>query len=105
MKQYDNLLGRRFIADNSVEFTVVEVEPYPADRVKPPYRDILSMGEWCLVAVAHRGTLIPNITVKGGVARLTKVRVGEKLLERPGAISKAIGITRAMHPIGLAEIS
>lgn len=104
MKQYNDLLGRVFTTYQngiSVRFVVLAVEPYPASRVKRQYSEILSIQLGMLVAVPHRGTLIPNITVDGGVARLTKVRVGERILDRPGDISKAIGITRAFHAITL----
>ena len=81
------------MAPNGCSFTVTAVEPYPRDKVSEQYREILDLPPGMLVAVPYRGTLIPNITLKGGVARLTEVQViGDSLLKRPGAISAALGI-------------
>ena len=87
------LVGRKYVAPDERSFTVIAVEPYSRDKVSDQYREILDLPPGMLVAVPYRGTLIPNITLKGGVARLTKVQIaGGSVLKRPGAISAALGI-------------
>lgn len=94
MREFGNeLIGRKYMAPNASSFTVTAIEPYPKDKVSESYREILDLPPGMLVAVPYRGTLIPNITLKGGVARLTEVTdAGGKVYKQPKAISAALGI-------------
>jgi hypothetical protein len=98
-----DLTGCQFQAGNTT-FKVVNVDNFPADRVSERYRRILGIKPGFLVAVWHRGVCIPNITLRDGVARLTKVEVDGKVLDRPGAISKALGVSVPMSPYQLNEL-
>ena len=87
------LVGRTYVAPNGCSFTVAAVESYPREKVNERYCEILNLPTAKFVAVSYRGTLIPNITLKGGVARLIEVEVtGGGVYKRPGAISAALGI-------------
>lgn len=98
----EKIVGSWFCA-GAVAFLVLGIEPYPAARVSARYKEILSIQSGMLVAVDYRGTCIPNITVNGGVVRLTKVLINGKTIQRPGAISKALGITRPMCAYSLTN--
>lgn len=94
------LVGRKF-RTGEVDFKVLEIKPYSNRLVSDRYKKILAFREGFLVAVGFRGTLIPNITLKGGVARLTKIEINGQVFDRPKAISAALGIKEAMQPYEL----
>lgn len=94
----DGIIGQTYETATGVKFIVIDAEPYPAIKISERYKKILDLDSGQLVAVNYRGTLIPNITVQGGVARLTKVDVEGEIINRPGAISKALGIKDGMSP-------
>ena len=88
-----DLIGRKYVAHNGTVFTVMAVEPYPKDKVSDQYREILDLPSGMLAAGPYRGILIPNLTRKSGVARLTEVQIaGGGILKRPKEISAALGI-------------
>ncbi len=97
------IVGRTF-KKGSVVFMVMGVDSYPAKQVSSRFSSILSFPAGKLVAVSHRGILIPNITVRGGVARLTKVATRGVSLSTPKAISGALGISKSNHPYTLRRI-
>ena len=86
---------------NKVAFRVLGIEPYPKNKVSKQYLEILAFPMGFLVAIAYRGTFIPNITLKGGVVRLTKVEVKGKVYKNPKAISEALNIKEAMYKYDL----
>lgn len=96
----DSVVGDVFQV-NGVSFQVLEIEPYPEEKISPRYKAILKFGPGLVVAVLYRGILIPNITLKGGVVRLTKVEIDGKIFVGPKAISEALWIKRAMYPYPL----
>lgn len=87
------LIGRKYTAHNGCSFTVTAIDPYPKEKVSESYREILDLPAGMLVAVPYRGTLIPNITLRGGVARLMEVTGADgKAYKRPKDISAMLGI-------------
>lgn len=98
------LVGGAYRTLNGTSFTVTAIEPYPDNKVSDRYREILDLPEGVLVAVSYRGTLIPNITVNGGVVRLTEVKVRDETYNRPGAISAALGIKKALVGYRLDDV-
>lgn len=98
------LVGKTFRKDRTV-FMVMEIDPYPEDRISSQFREKLAdLPPQHLVAVAYRGILIPNITLKGGVARLTKVAVAGQTLTGPKAISAALGVNTPYHAYQLQRV-
>lgn len=98
-----SVVGSSFIL-NGITFKVLEIIPYPKKNVSPQYREILDFNPGLLVAVAYRGTLIPNITLSDGVVRLTKIEIAGKIINKPGAISKALRITEAMTSYEIKKV-
>jgi len=96
------LVGKTYRAPSGCYFTVTAIEPYPDNKVSDRYKEILDLPVGVLVAVPYRGTLIPNITVKGGVVRLTGVAVKDETYKRPGEISATLGIKKALAGYRLA---
>lgn len=89
---------------NGVTFKVVAAEAYQKEKVSDRYREILKFRKGVVVAVAFRGTLIPNVTLKDGVARLTEVEVAGVNYKNPKAISQALGISEAMYAYDLEKL-
>ena len=85
-------------------FRVIDAEPYPPSKVSFNYKTILEYDSGFLIAIKFRGTFIPNITLDAAVARLKKVEIGRKILDRPGIISKALGIKNEMIPYKITEV-
>jgi len=98
-----NLKGKKY-QTGKVTFTVLEGENFPAGKVSPRYKDILAFRSGLLVAVGFRGICIPNITYDKGVVRLLRVEVGGQVFNRPGDISRAIGVEEPMVPYQLREV-
>lgn len=98
------VVGRTF-RGSGIVFMVMGIKPYPSDEVSPQYQQILAMPPGKLVAVSYRGTLIPNITVHGGVVRLTRIAVAGSILSTPKAISQALGIRKANCSYALRQQS
>lgn len=98
-----HLTGKQFAA-GLVKFMVLEAETFPAPKVSKQYKGILGFKPGLLVAVGFRGTCIPNITGGNGVVRLTKIEVSGEIFDRPGTISKALGIEKPMVPYPLREL-
>jgi hypothetical protein len=95
------IIGKKYVTEGEVVFKVLGFEVYLKMEVSERYLGILDFDPGKLVAISYRGTLIPNITLKGGVVRLTKVQVKEQVFSSPKAISMALGIEEAMKPYGL----
>jgi hypothetical protein len=96
MKNFgQELVGKQF-RTGRVTFTVLSVKPYPEEKVSDRYKSILDFREGLLVAVKYHDTCLPNVTLKGGVAQLTRIKVGDQEFSRPGEISKALGIKLPM---------
>jgi hypothetical protein len=89
---------------NDIVFQVMSIDSYRESKVNKQYEEILLIPPGFLAAVAYRGTLIPNITLDGGVARLTKVHVAGKVFKNPKAISAALGINKAMYAYDMKKI-
>ena len=87
----DEVRGRTF-KRGGIVFMVMEVEAYPRDRVTPQFREVLNAPPGTLVAIPYRGTLIPNISVRGGVVRLTKIAVLGSVCKTPKTISESLGV-------------
>ena len=100
-----SIIGKNYKLANGTKFKVLNIEAYPEADVSKRYKQILDFKPGKIVAVAHRGTLIPNITLVDGIVRLTKVIVNNEIFDRPKAISQAIGVEEAMHPYEIKEIS
>lgn len=98
------LIGKTYKTATGVTFTVLCVESYQKKDVSERYKPILGVKPGHLVAVNYRGTLIPNITLEGGVARIISVSVGELTFDRPRAISEAIGIKDGLTPYIIKEV-
>lgn len=98
------MVGRTFLSPSGRSFTIVKIEPYPANKISSRYREIHRQPLGVLVAVPYRGTLIPNVTVKGGVVRLTTVEIDGQLYKRPGEISTSLGVVEAFigYPIAVS---
>ncbi len=94
------LVGKKF-RTGEIGFKILEIEPYSKRLVSDRYKKILAFREGFLVAVGFRGTLIPNITLKDGVVRLTKIEISGQVFDRPKVISAALGIEEAMQPYEL----
>lgn len=99
----DEIVGRTFKKGSTV-FMVMRAEPYPRDKISSQYKHLLNLPPGKLVAVSYRGTLIPNITVCGGVVRLTFVAVAGLCLSTPKAISEALGIRHPNYPYALRRV-
>lgn len=98
-----SVLDKRFHV-NGMEFTVRRIEPYPREKVSERYKDVLKFQRGVLVAVSHRGTLIPNITLAGGVVRLLEIEVDNRgTCKNPKAICEALGVKEAMYPYDLGK--
>jgi hypothetical protein len=97
------ILGSSFEV-NGVRFKVLGADKFPIDFVSPRYQKILEFPVGKMVAVSFRGTLIPNITMKGGVTRLTQIEVMGLVYDRPKHISEALLIGEAMRAYDLEEI-
>ena len=104
MSKFGNeLVGKTYKAPSGCVFIVTAIEPYPDNKVSDRYKEILDLAVGVLVAVPYRGTLIPNITLKGGVARLTEVTVKDETYYRPSTISAVLGIKKALVGYRLAD--
>ena len=99
----DAVVGSTFKKANIV-FMVLDVQPYPSDRVSTAYRRVLGAPLGTLMAISYRGTLIPNIAVRGGVVRLTKIAVRGMIISTPKAISEALGVNSAYHPYAIHRL-
>jgi len=95
------VIGKKYATSEGVEFKVMEIEAYPKLEISERYLGILDLALGQLVAVRYRGTLIPNITLKGGVVRITKAEIDGQIFSRPKTISAALGIKEAMKPYEL----
>jgi hypothetical protein len=98
------LVGSSYKLDNGIRFKVIDTELYPAREVSHKFKTILDFKAEHLVAISYRGTLIPNITLENGVVRLTKVEVDGKVFDRPGAISRALGIEEYLTAYDIKEV-
>lgn len=98
MKATDVIGNRYKLMGDGKVFTVLGAEAYPASKVSKRYKPILDFKPGLLVAISYRGALIPNITMEGGVVRITKIELKDKAYDRPHAISQAIGIKEDMIP-------
>ncbi len=98
------IIGNFYKTKDGVEFQVLDAEFYSQRTVSFRYKRILDFKPGLLVAVAYRGALIPNITMDGGVARLTKVEVNGETFDRPHAISTAIGVKDDMSSYFIKDI-
>lgn len=87
-----NVINSSYELPNGVIFTVLSIKSFPAKDVSERYRNILAIKPGHLAAINFRGTLLPNITLEGGVAQLVSIEVDGKTISKPGAISKALGI-------------
>lgn len=94
-------VSKTYTTEGNTVFKVLKVKPYQEHQVKPAYRDVLSFKSGMLVAVNFRGTLIPNITLRGGVVRLLEVQVGDRIYSRPSDICRALGVQHPMRPYRL----
>lgn len=99
----DEIVGRTFKKGSTV-FMVMRAEPYPRDKISPQYKHLLGISPGKLVAVSYRGTLIPNISLQGGVVRLTSIAVAGSSISTPKAISEALGIGRPNYPYTLHRV-
>jgi hypothetical protein len=99
-----HLINKVFKTSASVNFTILNVEGYTEERVSKQFKGVLAVKQDHLVAINYRKTLIPNLTLPQGVARITAVSVDNKTFNRPGAISAALGITEPMMPISVNEV-
>ena len=97
------LVGRKYIRRGR-KFEILSVVPYPENDISKRYKGIIEFQPGALVAVMFRGTLIPNITVKGGAVRITGIRIAGKEITRPGEISYALNINEAMYAYKITEI-
>ncbi len=95
------LIGSVLTTDRGIKFKVLEVEDYPDGKISKPYQKIMEFSYGKLVGVNCHGTFVPNITIHGGVVRLTKVLVNGKVYDRAGTISDALGIVAHMTPYDL----
>lgn len=86
-----------------VSFRVLGIIPYTVGNVSKRYEEILKFPSGLLIAIAYRGTLIPNITLKGGVVCLTKVEVKGEVYKTPKTISETLKIEEAMYPYDLLK--
>lgn len=99
------LLGHTFKVKGGVPFTVLEILGYPDPDIMKQYQPhLIGLPAGKLIAVPYRTTLIPNITLGDGVAKLTKVVVNGQTFTRPIDISKAIGVSKAYDPQPLKKI-
>lgn len=99
----DDIVGCTFKKGSTV-FMVMRAEPYPEDKISSRYKHLLNLPPGKLVAVSYRGTLIPNITLHGGVVRLTKIAVAGLILSTPKAMSEAVGVRHADYPYTLRRV-
>ncbi len=82
---------------NNIVFRVLDIEPYPRNKVSKQYLEIFNFPAGVLIAVLYRGILIPNITFTGGVVRLMKVKIiNGDVYNNPKAISEVLGVEKAM---------
>jgi hypothetical protein len=100
----ENMIGTSYETETGLKFKVVQAEDYPTAKIGKQFKKILALKAGYLVAISYRGTLIPNITLDEGVARLTSVEVEGKVLSRPNAISQAIGIKVPMTAYELRKV-
>lgn len=84
-------------------FQVVQIKPYPKDKISERYKGILKFHPDVLVAISYRGTLIPNIILTGGVVRLLQVEVEGKIYDSPKAICEVLGVKEVMWPYELKK--
>lgn len=98
------LIGKQFKTANGVIFTILDVQSYPKSKVGERYKRILNFKPGLLVAISFRGTLIPNITLEGGVARLTSVEVDGNSINTTTAISAVVGVKEAMVAYSIKEL-
>ena len=69
------LLGHTYKLKGGTPFTVLGVEGYPNTDIKKQYQpQLVGLEKDQLVAVPYRTTLIPNITMGDGVARIVAKR-------------------------------
>ena len=101
MKYFGSEIVGKCFRVNGVVFQILELTAFPKEKVSDRYKAILAFKPWLLVALKYRATLIPNITLKDGVVRLTKVEVDGKVIGTPLAISRALGIKKDMIPYKL----
>ncbi|MEK7062290.1 MAG: hypothetical protein AAB504_03135 [Patescibacteria group bacterium] len=88
---------------NGVHFQVLGIEPYPRKKISKQYKEILKFRSGVLVAIPYRGTLIPNITIRGGVVRIIKIDVYCSTYKNPKAICEALEVREAIYPYDLSK--
>ncbi len=93
------------IINAGLVFKVLNAEAYPAEKISKQYKKLLTIESKHLVAINHRGTLIPNITLKDGVVRITSIEIDGKTINKPKAISEALGIKVAMEGYFLVKLA
>ncbi len=104
--QSSKLVGTTFKTKAGVEFTIMNTEDFSERGVSARYKDVLDFSPGVLVAVAYRTALIPNYVLPSGdVARIHQVKIGDKILNKPLAISRAIGIEQAMVAYEVTEVT
>lgn len=96
--------GKSYKTSNGVTFKILETEAYSKSKVSPQYKQILDYKSGLLVAISYRASLIPNVTTENGVSRLRKVEIDGRVIDRPNAISTALGITEGMKSYGMSEV-
>lgn len=103
MTEFSKLVGKKFKRRGMV-FEITSIDSYPEKRISKRYKEIIEFRPDLLVAIDYRGTLIPNITVKGGVVRITGIRIGNTINDKPGKISEALKINKAMYAYKITKI-
>jgi len=96
------LVGKNYTRHGRI-FEVISVIPYPENEISNQYKEIMEFWPGVLVAVMFRGTLIPNITVRGGVVRLTGIKIAGREFTRPGEISRALRLKESMYAYKITE--
>ena len=84
---------------NGVVFLVLGVGPSLIDGSKEISQQYVKFPDFppgVLVAISHRGVLIPNLIFDDGSARLTEIEVNGMRYNTPRAISDVLGINTAM---------
>lgn len=106
LKEFANdLLGRTLVA-GSVQASILEVRRFPRKTNDTPhYRPMLTMRPGEVFTPMHRGSAILPLIVcndsdgeTGACVLIQSVEVNGEVVEKPGAVSKALGLTIPKDP-------
>ena len=94
--------GKTFKIRGGAKFKVVSGRHYPENKIAKVCSEYLrGLREGLVVSVAFFGKPVSVITVNQGVMRLERVEIEGRTLEGSSAISKALGLSKTRHPLGL----